>query len=183
MPPRELLPAVVLYRAFGSALATALRKAVYSALVTSVDAMKKDVSTGTVVHASPIPLPSVSSWLELGTVGQLSQASPRASASVFAWFWFVTVEQLSQASPSVSASELVWVGFAAVRQLSQASPSMSVSELVCAAFEVVGQLSFCPVLGGLKPAPTQIPSLSWSFNASLGQTSHTSPAGSASALA
>src|SRR5262245_30639659 len=103
------------------------------------------LSTGTTRQASPMPLPSESSWLELATVGQLSQRSPFESPSRLAWFAFVTVGQLSQASPRVSPSEFVCVGFA-----------------------TVGQLSFCPVLGGLNPAPAQMPSLSWSFSASPG---------------
>src|SRR6266850_1508102 len=102
-------------------------------------------------------------------VGQLSHASPTVSASPLAWFWFVAVGQLSQASPRVSVSELVWVWFATVGQLSQASPTVSPSALAWLALAVVGQLSFCPVLGGLNPAPAQIPSPSASFAASPGQ--------------
>src|SRR4029453_6219098 len=156
-------------------------------------------------QASPMPLPSVSVWLALPTVGQLSQTSPLVSVSRSAWVWLVTVGQLSQASPSVSASAFAWLALATVGQLSfcpvfgglnptpaqmpslstslsaspgqasQTSPDPSPSAFAWLALATVGQLSFCPVFGGLKPAPAQIPSLSGSFSASPGQGSHASP--------
>src|SRR5262245_35187762 len=61
-------------------------------------------------------------------------------------------------------------------QTSQMSPARSPSAFAWLALAMVGQLSFWPVLGGLKPAPAQMPSLSPSFVASPGQTSQASPA-------
>lgn len=46
-------------------------------------------------HASPSPLPSVSFWSLLGTLGQLSQASPKESVSEFCWSLLGNSRQLS----------------------------------------------------------------------------------------
>lgn len=46
-------------------------------------------------QASPSPLPSVSFWSLLGTLGQLSQASPNESVSEFCWSLLGNSRQLS----------------------------------------------------------------------------------------
>ena len=70
---------------------------------TVVFAPASTVSTpyGVVSHTSPVPSPSVSVWLALASLGQLSTApqTPSPSTSLVA-----SVGHVSQASPSVSLS-------------------------------------------------------------------------------
>src|SRR5262245_4007835 len=124
-------------------------------------------SPGQTSHASPAASPWACAWLALARVGQLSFCPV-----------FGGLKPVPAQMPSLS-----WSFWASPGHASQTLPSASPSVLAWLALATVGQLSFCPVLGGLKPVPAQMPSLSWSFCGSPGQRSHASPEPSASALA